>query len=98
MLVDLGEKCSGKDAEDALGLAGITVNKNLIPFDEQPAQKGSGIRIGASAICSRGMGAAQGKAIALLISKALKQRDDEAVLNEVREAAGALCAEFPIYK
>ena len=88
---------NGKEAEDLLHTVGITVNKNLIPFDEQPAQKGSGIRIGTPAVCSRGMGPEEAKEIAQLISKALKNKDDQAILDEVGQAAQALCARFPIY-
>ena len=88
---------TGKQAEDKLHEVGITVNKNLIPFDQQPAQQGSGIRIGTPAICSRGFGPAEAIEVARLIDRALKQRDDAAALAEVAAAARALCNRFPIY-
>jgi glycine hydroxymethyltransferase len=89
---------NGKEAEDLLHRVGITVNKNLIPFDQQPAQKGSGIRIGTPAICSRGFGVTEAIAIANMIDRALKNRDNSEVLDEVKAEALALCASFPIYK
>jgi glycine hydroxymethyltransferase len=89
---------TGKQAEDKLHEVGITVNKNLIPFDQQPAQQGSGIRIGTPAICSRGFGPAEAVEVARLIDRALKGRDDAGVLAEVRTAAKALCDRFPIYR
>ena len=89
---------TGKQAEDKLHEVGITVNKNLIPFDQQPAQQGSGIRIGTPAICSRGFGTTEAIEVARLIDRALKFRDDAGVLAEVRNAAKALCDRFPIYR
>ena len=88
---------TGKEAEDLLGEVGITVNKNLIPFDTQAAQVGSGIRIGTPAICSRGFGVEEAKEVASLISRALKGRDDAEELAKVKAAARALCERFPIY-
>jgi glycine hydroxymethyltransferase len=89
---------NGKEAEDKLHEVGITVNKNLIPFDTQPAQKGSGIRIGTPAICSRGFGVTEAVAVARLIDSALKNRGDAAALAATRAAALALCDRFPIYR
>ena len=89
---------TGKQAEDKLHEVGITVNKNLIPFDAQPAQQGSGIRIGTPAICSRGFGVADAVAVARLIDRALKGKDDAAVLAVIRAEALALCGKFPIYR
>ena len=94
----MSQGVTGKDAEDLLDKVGFTVNKNLIPFDEQPAQLASGIRVGAPAICSRGFGVAEAKEVALLMSKALKNKDNDAALTEVRAAAQALCDKFPIYR
>jgi glycine hydroxymethyltransferase len=88
---------TGKDAEDLLHKVGVTVNKNLIPFDTQAAQVGSGIRIGTPAICSRGFGVEEAKEVARLIDRALKGRDDEALLAEVRAGTQALCDRFPLY-
>ena len=88
---------TGKQAEDLLHEVGITVNKNLIPFDQQPAQQGSGIRIGTPAICSRGFGVAEAVEVARLIDRALKAKGDEQIKAQVRAAARALCDRFPIY-
>jgi glycine hydroxymethyltransferase len=89
---------TGKQAEDQLHTVGITVNKNLIPFDQQPAQQGSGIRIGTPAICSRGFGPNEAIEVARLIDRALKAKGEAAVIAEVRAKAKALCEKFPIYK
>jgi glycine hydroxymethyltransferase len=89
---------TGKQAEDKLHEVGITVNKNLIPFDTQPAQQGSGIRIGTPATCARGFGIAEAVIVARLIDRALKNKDDAAALAAVRAEAKALCDKFPIYK
>jgi len=88
----------GKAAEDLLHDVGITVNKNLIPYDTQPAQKGSGIRIGTPAVCSRGFGPAECIEVARLIDRALKAGGDETILAEVKAEARALCDRFPIYR
>lgn len=88
---------TGKQAEDLLHRVGITVNKNLIPFDTQPAQQGSGIRIGTPAVCSRGFDADDCVTVARLIDAALRGRDDAAVLERVRRDVAALCARYPIY-
>ncbi len=93
----MSQGVTGKAAEELLDTVGITVNKNLIPFDEQPAQEASGIRVGTPAICSRGFGVEEAKQVALLISKALKNKDDQAVLDEVKAGTQALCDQFPIY-
>ncbi len=89
---------TGKQAEDLLHTVGITVNKNLIPFDTQPAQQGSGVRIGTPAVCSRGFGVPEAVEIARLIDTALKARADESALAPVRAQARALCDRFPIYR
>ncbi|MBA3684889.1 MAG: serine hydroxymethyltransferase [Planctomycetes bacterium] len=89
---------TGKQAEDALHGVGITVNKNMIPFDTQPAQQGSGIRIGTPAVCSRGFGVAECVETAQLIDRTLKAKGDAAVIAAAGAAARALCDRFPIYK
>jgi glycine hydroxymethyltransferase len=89
----MSQGVTGKQAEDTLHEVGITVNKNLIPFDNQPAQQGSGIRIGTAAVCSRGFGVAEAVATARLIDRALKGGDKAAIRAEAR----ALCERFPIY-
>ncbi len=94
----MSQGVTGKQAEDKLHEVGITVNKNLIPFDDQPAQHGSGIRIGTPAVCSRGFGPAEAVETAGLIDRALKGRDDAAALAKVKAEARALCERFPIYR
>jgi glycine hydroxymethyltransferase len=94
----MSQGVTGKQAEDLLHTVGVTVNKNLIPFDTQPAQQGSGIRIGTPAVCSRGFGVAEAVETAKLMDRALKAKGDQAVLGQVKQAARALCERFPIYK
>jgi glycine hydroxymethyltransferase len=93
----MSQGVTGKQAEDKLHEVGITVNKNLIPFDTQPAQQGSGIRIGTPAICSRGFGVTEAVQIARCIDRALKSRDNAEALSAVRAETRALCERFPIY-
>ncbi len=98
MLVDLRSiGITGKVAEEALGKAGITVNKNTIPFDPQKPTVTSGIRIGVPAVTTRGMKEAEMKKIAAMISKVLKAPDDESVLKEVKGEVQELVQEFPLY-
>ena len=94
----MSQGVTGKEAEDLLHVVGITVNKNLIPYDEQPAQVASGIRIGTPAICSRGFGVEEATQVATLIDQALKGRNDEAQLKAVKDQVRALCERFPIYR
>ncbi len=99
MLVDLsGLKITGKDAATALDQAGITVNKNLIPFDKESAFKTSGIRIGTPAITTRGMKTKEMEEIAELIVDVLKHKDDTKVLQGVRQKVLKLCKQFPLYQ
>jgi glycine hydroxymethyltransferase len=98
MLVDVFSKgLTGKVAEAALGKAGITVNKNAIPFDQNPPMVASGIRLGSPAITTRGMGEQEMDVIAELIARALETPDDEAALGRVRGEVEALCRKFPLY-
>ena len=98
MLVDVFSRgLTGKVAEAALGKAGITVNKNAIPFDKNPPMVASGIRIGTPAVTSRGMGEPEMDAIAGLIARALASPDDDAALASVRMEVEALCRKFPLY-
>jgi glycine hydroxymethyltransferase len=98
MLVDVFSKgLTGKVAEVALGKAGITVNKNAIPFDKNPPMVASGIRIGTPAVTTRGMREPEMDTIAALIARALASPEDEATLAAVRADVEALCRKFPLY-
>jgi glycine hydroxymethyltransferase len=98
ILVDVFSKgMFGSEAEAALGAAGITVNKNAIPFDKNPPMKPSGIRIGTPALTTRGMKEAEMKTIAGWIASALENRNDAAKLAEIRGQVGELAEEFPLY-
>ncbi|GBC59683.1 serine hydroxymethyltransferase [Desulfonema ishimotonii] len=98
MLADLRSlDITGKDAEILLETAGITVNKNAVPFETRSPFITSGIRIGTPAVTSRGMKPAEMIVIADMIVEVLKNRDDEAVIRKNRAAVRALCDAFPIY-
>jgi glycine hydroxymethyltransferase len=98
MLVDVFEKgILGSEAELALGKAGITVNKNAIPYDVNPPLKPSGIRIGTPALTTRGMKEPEMRQIAIWITKALEQRNDDAALERIRKEVAELAERFPLY-
>jgi len=98
MLVDVFSKgITGKVAEAALGKAGITVNKNAIPFDKNPPMVASGIRIGTPAVTTRGMRELEMDRIAELIGRALNTPDDDRALGMVRAEVEVLCRTFPLY-
>ena len=98
MLVDVFSKgITGKVAEAALGKAGITVNKNAIPFDQNPPMVASGIRVGTPAVTTRGMREPEMDTIAELITRALAAPDDERALGMIRVEVEALCRKFPLY-
>jgi glycine hydroxymethyltransferase len=98
MLVDVFSKgLTGKVAEAALGKAGITVNKNAIPFDTNPPMVASGIRIGTPAVTTRGMREPEMDVVAGLIARALASPDDDGVLRAVRAEVETLCRKFPLY-
>jgi glycine hydroxymethyltransferase len=98
MLVDVFSKgITGKAAEAALGKAGITVNKNAIPFDQNPPMVASGIRVGTPAITSRGMREAEMDKVGELIARVLASTEDEAALGRVKVEVEALCRKFPLY-
>ncbi len=98
MLVDVFSKgITGKVAEAALGKAGITVNKNAIPFDQNPPMVASGIRIGTPAVTSRGMGEPEMDTIAEFIARALASPENDAALAAVQVEVEGLCRKFPLY-
>lgn len=98
MLVDLRNKnLSGKDAEIALEKAGITVNKNMVPFDERPPLVTSGIRIGTPAITTRGMREREMETIAELIDEVICNVGDDKVHRGVADRVKSLCSGFPLY-
>lgn len=98
VLVDVFSKgITGKHAEAALGRAGITVNKNAIPFDENPPMVASGIRIGTPAITTRGMMESEMDQIADYIKRVLTAPEDTALVNIVRKEVETLCEKFPLY-
>jgi glycine hydroxymethyltransferase len=99
MLVDVfSRQVTGKQAEQALERAGITVNKNAIPFDTNPPAIASGIRVGTPAVTSRGMQEPQMELIAHWISEVLNNLEDESVLKRVRSEVEALTEKFPLYE
>jgi len=98
MLVDVFSKgLTGKVAEAALGKAGITVNKNAIPFDQNPPMVASGIRIGTPAVTSRGMREPEMDLIADFIAEVLAASEDDGVARAVRDRIEVLCRKFPLY-
>jgi len=97
-LVDVFSKVMlGSEAEKALGEAGITVNKNAIPFDTNPPLKPSGIRIGSPAMTTRGMKEREMQQIGRWIAEGLMHRSDAGVLAKVRKQVLDLCEAFPLY-
>jgi len=98
MLVDVFSKgLTGKVAEAALGKAGITVNKNAIPFDQNPPMVASGIRVGTPAVTTRGMREADMETIGELFTRALQSPEDDRALGMVRAEVELLCRKFPLY-
>ena len=88
---------TGKEAETALGRAGITANKNSIPFDERGPAVTSGIRLGTPVVTTRGMGPAEMAEIAAYIHRVICHPADETVLADIRRDVQALCRRFPSY-
>ena len=98
MLVDLRpKKLTGKVGEDALGQAGITVNKNMIPFDPEKPMTTSGIRVGTPAVTTRGMKEGEMAEIGRVIGEALDHAGDAAGLGRVRARVKELATSFPLY-
>jgi glycine hydroxymethyltransferase len=99
MLVDVFSKgLTGKVAEATLGKAGITVNKNAIPFDQNPPMVASGIRVGTPAVTTRGMREPEMERVGELVLRALAAPADDAVLARVKTEVEALCDRFPLYQ
>ncbi len=99
VLIDLTNKnISGKAAEKALERAGITVNKNMVPFDKRSPFITSGIRIGTPAVTTRGFGVEEMKYIVALIDRVLTHPDDESVERTVRNEVQTLCDQYPLYQ
>ncbi|MFB3056717.1 MAG: serine hydroxymethyltransferase [Ignavibacteriaceae bacterium] len=99
VLVDLiNKELTGKETEEALDRAGITVNKNAVPFDPNPPMITSGMRIGTPAITTRGMKEQEMVIISDLIAKAVENKDNESELKKIEGEVRELCLSFPIYK
>jgi glycine hydroxymethyltransferase len=99
MLIDLTNKeCTGKDAEIALDKAGVTVNKNAIPYDTRPPAVTSGIRLGTPSITTRGMGKAEMVDIADIISTVIDNNTEPEAIQENARRVKALCDRFPVYR
>lgn len=97
VLVDVGSKgLSGQQAEDALGRAKITVNKNMIPFDERPPMEASGIRLGTPALCTRGLGPDELTRVGNLIADVIEAPDDDGVRERVRADVTEITNAFPL--
>ena len=98
MLIDVfAQGMLGSEAEKALGEAGITVNKNAIPFDANPPLKPSGIRIGTPAVTTRGLREPEMELVGDFIARALKSPDDDRALSMIRGEVETLCRRFPLY-
>ena len=98
MLINVNNKnITGKEAENSLGAAGITVNKNMIPFDIRSPFVTSGIRVGTPAVTTRGMKEKEMEIIAEFINKAINNSGNEKVLSEIKEDVKNLCLAFPLY-
>jgi len=99
MLIDLRNKgISGKAAEAALGKAGITINKNMVPFDDRSPFVTSGIRLGTAAITTRGLKEEQMLDISEMIDVAINKHDDDAALTKIHNKVKTLMTEYPLYK
>jgi glycine hydroxymethyltransferase len=100
MLIDLRAKSadiSGKDAENALVKADITINKNMVPFDSRPALHTSGIRVGTAAVTSRGFKEADCEQVVDWIDAAIMNKDNESMLTDIRHKVNGFMANFPLY-
>ncbi|MCG8607750.1 serine hydroxymethyltransferase, partial [bacterium] len=99
LLVDLRNKSlTGKESEEALERAGVTVNKNMVPFDNQSPFVTSGIRIGTAALTTRGMQESEMEEIAFLMDKVLSDVNNDSALRAVESQVSDLCSRFPLYE
>ena len=99
MLIDLTNKnITGKQAEIALGKAGITVNKNMVPFDTRSPFVTSGIRVGTPAVTTRGLRESDMIKISEFINKAIVNNDNDSVLSSVKSDVREFCSAFPLFK
>ena len=100
MLIDLRSKgeVTGRDAEDALIKADITINKNMVPFDTRSPFVTSGIRVGTAAVTTRGMKEGEMDKIVDLIDNVLMNTNNESKLKEVKEGVNSWMKDFPLYK
>ena len=98
MGIPIGSSVGEKTAELILGKAGITVNKNMIPFDSKSPFVTSGIRLGTPALTTRGMSKVEMKQIVSWIDQAIKHYDNEYVLLNIKQKVKDLCSNFPIYE
>jgi glycine hydroxymethyltransferase len=98
VLIDLRNKgLTGKVAEEALDAAGITANKNMVPFDTESPFVTSGLRLGTPAMTTRGFGPDEFEAVVALIDRVLQAPHDDATRADVRADVRALCDRFPLY-
>ncbi|NMA52362.1 MAG: serine hydroxymethyltransferase, partial [Peptococcaceae bacterium] len=98
VLVDLRSKnITGAEAQTLFDRVGVTINKNAIPFDPQPPNTASGIRIGTPAVTTRGLTAAEMPLIAEIMDFAIAHRHDDARLEQARERVAQLCRKYPLY-
>jgi glycine hydroxymethyltransferase len=98
MLIDLHNKnLTGKESQEALDLAGITVNKNAVPFDDKSTLITSGIRVGTPAVTTRGMKEPEMEIIAGFIDRVLNNRTDTKLLKQISEEVRTFCMGFPLY-
>jgi len=96
--VDLTRKnITGKEAEETLDRAGITANKNVVPFDTRSPFVTSGLRIGTPVLTTRGMKEAEMKQVARFMTDALENKDNPSVIEKIRNEVKALCETFPLF-
>jgi glycine hydroxymethyltransferase len=99
MLIDLTNKnITGKQAENALGKAGMTVNKNMVPFDQKSPFVTSGIRIGTPVVTTRGMKEKEMEIIGGFINRAIHNADNDIELEKIKKDVNELCSGYPLFK